>query len=386
MASSSIIIGSMDSACWSSRSERFLDDRSIDIPFSLMWANENWTRRWDGAESEVLISQDYRPDDDEKMAAEFARHFQDPRYIRVQGRPLLMIYRPGLIPEPARTVSRWREIFKTQHGEDPILIMAQSFTDIDPMPYGMDGAIEFPPHKLTQHMPPINASLEYLDSEFTGHVYSYDEVVRTSLDEPAPTYPLIKTAVPSWDNDARRQGTGLCITGSSPAKYEHWLGRLGEIARKKPFFGEPIVCVNAWNEWCEGTYLEPDLHYGSAYLNATARAVAGLSRRTAVPRLLLIGHDAFPSGAQLNLLAQGRAAAPQLRCGHSVLVAGRRQAGERLRTGWPADYRVLRDDLARQAESLGRAGLHSRHHQHYSRQSHPAAGSRRRHRSDRPGA
>ena len=286
---------------------RFLDDRSIDIPFSLMWANENWTRRWDGAESEVLISQDYRPDDDEKMAAEFARHFQDPRYIRVQGRPLLMIYRPGLIPEPARTVSRWREIFKTQHGEDPILIMAQSFTDIDPMPYGMDGAIEFPPHKLTQHMPPINASLEYLDSEFTGHVYSYDEVVRTSLNEPAPTYPLIKTAAPSWDNDARRQGTGLCITGSSPAKYEHWLACLGEIARKKPFFGEPIVCVNAWNEWCEGTYLEPDLHYGSAYLNATARAVAGLSRRTAVPRLLLIGHDAFPSGAQLNLLAQGRA-------------------------------------------------------------------------------
>jgi glycosyltransferase involved in cell wall biosynthesis len=285
---------------------RFLDDRSIDIPFSLMWANENWTRRWDGAESEVLISQDYRPNDDERMAAEFARHFQDPRYIRIQGRPLLMIYRPGLIPEPAKTVRRWREIFKTQHGEDPILIMAQSFMDADPIPYGMDGAIEFPPHKLTQHMPPINASLEYFDSEFTGHVYRYDEVVRTSLGEPPPEYPLIKTAVPNWDNDARRQGTGLSITDSSPAKYEHWLGCLGEIARKNLFFGEPIVCVNAWNEWCEGAYLEPDLHYGSAYLNATARAVAGLSRRTAVPRLLLIGHDAFPSGAQQNLLAQGR--------------------------------------------------------------------------------
>ena len=112
--------------------------------------------------------------------------------------------------------------------------------------------------------------------------------------------------MPSWDNDARRQGTGLTITASSPAKYEQWLGALGEAARRNPFFGEPIVCVNAWNEWCEGAYLEPDLHYGSAYLNATARAVAGLSRRTAAPRLLLIGHDAFPSGAQHNLLAQGR--------------------------------------------------------------------------------
>ena len=99
---------------------------------------------------------------------------------------------------------------------------------------------------------------------------------------------------------------GLPSPAPRPAKYEHWLGALGEIARKNLFFGEPIVCVNAWNEWCEGAYLEPDLHYGSAYLNATARAVAGLSRRTAAPRLLLIGHDAFPGGAQQNLLAQGR--------------------------------------------------------------------------------
>ena len=285
---------------------RFLEDRSVDIPFSLMWANENWTRRWDGAESEVLISQDYRPDDDERMAEEFARHFRDPRYIRVQGRPLLMIYRAGLIPETAKTVARWREIFRTMHGEDPILIMAQSFRESDPTPYGLDGAIEFPPHKLTQHMPPINARVEYLDPEFTGNVYSYDDVVKTSLDEAAPPYPLIKTAVPSWDNDARRQGSGLAITDSTPAKYERWLANLGEFAREHPFFGEPIVCVNAWNEWCEGAYLEPDLYYGSAYLNATARAVAGLSRRTAAPRLLLIGHDAFPSGAQHNLLAQGR--------------------------------------------------------------------------------
>ena len=285
--------------------ERFLDDRSIDMPFALMWANENWTRRWDGAESEVLISQDYRPNDEAKMAAEFARHFQDPRYVRVQGRPLLMIYRPGLIPEPNLTIKRWREIFNTKHDEDPILTMAQSFSDFDPRPYGMDGAIEFPPHKLTQFMPPINASLEYFDSEFTGQVYDYDEVVRTSLAEPPPPYPLIKTAVPSWDNDTRRQGTGLAIMNSTPTKYEDWLNSLGEFARENLFFGEPIVCINAWNEWCEGAYLEPDVHFGSAYLNATGRAVAGLSRRTDAPRLLLIGHDAFPGGAQHNLLAQG---------------------------------------------------------------------------------
>ena len=263
--------------------QRFLDDSSIDMPFALMWANENWTRRWDGAESEVLVSQDYRPDDDEKMAAEFARHFQDSRYIRVQGRPLLMMYRPGLIPDAARTVGRWREIFKTRYGEDPILIMSQSFGDTDPGLYSMDGAIEFPPHKLTQEMQPVNVDIQFFDTEFAGRIYNYDEVVKQSLSEPPPAYPLIKTAAPSWDNDARRQGTGVTITGSTPAKYEDWLVRLGEFARDNPFFGEAIVCVNAWNEWCEGAYLEPDLHFGSAYLNATGRAIAGL-RAVPTPR------------------------------------------------------------------------------------------------------
>src|SRR5262249_11667901 len=86
--------------------DAFLADRSIDFPFCLMWANENWTRRWDGAESEVLISQSYDPDDDERLVAEFMRHIADPRYIRVGGRPLLMLYRPGIIPKAAETMKR----------------------------------------------------------------------------------------------------------------------------------------------------------------------------------------------------------------------------------------------------------------------------------------
>jgi hypothetical protein len=278
--------------------ERFLDDPTLNMPFALMWANENWTRRWDGAESEVLISQDYRPEDDALMAAEFAAHFKDKRYIRVEGRPILMVYRPGLIPDTKRTVAKWRGIFRSEFNEDPILIMAQSFGAFDPAEFGMDAAIEFPPHKLTGAMPPANPQFEYLDFDFCGSIYHYDDVARVSVDEPTPRFPLIKTAVPSWDNDARRQGNGIVLANSTPAKYEAWLARLIDNAREHPFFGEPMVCINAWNEWCEGAYLEPDLHFGAAYLNATARAVAGRTRGDAVPRVVLVGHDAFPSGAQ----------------------------------------------------------------------------------------
>ena len=286
--------------------EQFLRARDVDMPFCLMWANENWTRRWDGKEGEVLISQDYLSDDDESLLADYNRHFKDPRYIRVGGRPLLMIYRPGLIPDTAKVIARWRRIFAQKFSENPIIVMSQSFDDYDPGPNGLDGAIEFPPHKLTKHVPLINSNCQLLDDSFSGQIYSYDEVAKYSINEPSPGFPLIKTVVPSWDNDARRQGTGLVIQGSTPQKYESWLSALVERAQSESFFGDQIVCINAWNEWCEGAYLEPDLHFGSAYLNATARAVAGLTRDRSSPKLLLVGHDAFPSGAQHLLVNIGR--------------------------------------------------------------------------------
>ncbi len=286
--------------------EKFLQTGDIDMPFCLMWANENWTRRWDGMDGEVLIAQDYLEEDEEALLYGYVRHFKDPRYIRLQGRPLLLIYRPGLIPDTSRTIARWRNVFADRFNERPVIVMSQSFDDYDPRVHGMDGAIEFPPHKITKEIPSINQDVQYLDDTFSGQVYRFDDVVKYSLHEAIPEFPLIKTAVPSWDNDARRQGAGLAIHGSTPARYESWLSALVERASRHPFFGEPIVCINAWNEWCEGAYLEPDLHFGAAYLNATGRAVTGLTQDAGTPKVLLVGHDAFPSGAQQLLLNIGK--------------------------------------------------------------------------------
>ncbi len=112
--------------------EALLADPSLDMPFCLMWANENWTRRWDGSDDQVLLSQDYRREDEAELIAEFARHFADERYIRIAGRPVLMVYRARVIPDTVATVSRWRRLFRATHGEDPVFIMAQSFGDTDP--------------------------------------------------------------------------------------------------------------------------------------------------------------------------------------------------------------------------------------------------------------
>ncbi len=283
--------------------EAFLRDRSLDMPFALMWANENWTRRWDGAANDVLMSQDYRPEEEGALIAELARHFKDPRYLRASGRPLLMMYRASLVPETKKAVAGWRRRFQELHGEDPIFVMAQSFEDEDPRPLGFDAAIEFPPHKLAKRTVPISASLDYLDPDFTGTVFSFDEVARASLEELEAPFPLIKCAIPGWDNDPRKQGNGtVVIHGARPASYEAWLSELVERAVRSPLFGEPIVCVNAWNEWCEGAYLEPDLHYGAAYLNATARALVG-QPAAGVPALLVAAAGASEDEGTRRLLA-----------------------------------------------------------------------------------
>ncbi len=249
----------------------------VDMPFLLIWANENWTRTWDGADTSVLLQQDYREDDEEALVNDLARHFSDRRYVRLQGRPLFIIYNPSHIPEPKVTIGRWRKLLSDRHGVDPLIFMAQTFGAQDPEPFGLDGAMEFPPHKLSDNLPGRPTPDAY-SSDFTGRVIDYDEFCEASLNEGEKPFPLIKTVVPSWDNDSRRPNRGLSLENASPKKYQQWLQALLERAIAKPLFGRPIVAINAWNEWAEGAYLEPDVYYGAANLNATARAVTQATR------------------------------------------------------------------------------------------------------------
>ena len=263
--------------------EHLLNDPTLDFPFTLMWANENWTRTWDGDDTQVLLQQDYDPAHDVGLIDDLARHFQDPRYMRIGDRPLFFIYRPGHVPEAAKRIAAWRALLEERHDLSPLIFMAQGMGDTDPTLFGLDGAIEFPPHKICQDQPQINGTLDVLDPDFTGHVISYDEVISRARNEPVPNFPLIKTTVPHWDNEARRPGTGLSMHGATPAKFEDWMRQSVAHAQANPVYGEAIVAVNAWNEWAEAAYLEPDVHSGGAYLNALARAVYDVPPKNSDP-------------------------------------------------------------------------------------------------------
>jgi len=298
--------------------DTFVADDEIGQDFCIMWANENWTRTWDGHDQQVLIQQDYRDADEAAFIADTAQYMSHPRYVQVDGRPLFILYRPGLLPDPVQTLGRWRDLWTEALGVTPLVLMVQGFDDMDPRKFQLDGAIEFPPHKLAVDVPDMNNELELFDEDYAGHVRSYDAIIEQSLNEPQSTFPLIKTVSPHWDNDARREGRGMVLHGSTPELYEKWLNGVIDRACDQPFYGEPIVFVNAWNEWAESAYLEPDVHFGHAYLNATQRAVHGLSglidsksgsgalivdAAGKNKQILLVGHDAHQHGAQMLLLS-----------------------------------------------------------------------------------
>ena len=291
----------------------FLADPTLDMPFCINWANENWTRRWDGLDDEVLIAQHHSPDDDVAFARSLIPIVRDSRYIRIGGRPLIMVYRPGVLPEPVATMRRWRTEFARAGIENPYIVMAQGFGDHDPRHHGMDAAAEFPPHKVAA-TPQINDRLRLFDPEFAGAVQDYREVARHAVSLPSPEYKLFHCVAPAWDNTARKPGRGFVLTHSTPAAYGAWLNAacrtaLGEADNPD----ERIVFVNAWNEWAEGAYLEPDRHFGHAYLAETARTLLALESGSAnqpmpdsTPRLALVSHDAHLHGAQLIALAIAR--------------------------------------------------------------------------------
>jgi glycosyltransferase involved in cell wall biosynthesis len=283
--------------------ERFLADPSLELGFFLIWANETWSRRWDGSESEILLEQTYPPDMPQMVAADLVRHFSDPRYRRIDGRPLLAIYRTGAIPDAANWLFGLRAAF-AELGENPLIYMAQTFEDEDPRRYGLDGALEFPPHKISRTL-----RLAMPDRGFGNNpllkVWDYDMFVETALRQPEPAYPLIRTCFPSWDNDSRRQGAASVIHGSTPELFRRWLAGLVDGAENSAAEGQAIVCINAWNEWGEGAYLEPDRRFGYAYLN-TVQTVLHAAQQGMRLQVVLVGHDAFPAGAQRLLINLGR--------------------------------------------------------------------------------
>lgn len=253
--------------------DQLLRHPEIDLPFCLCWANENWTRRWDGGEQQVLMRQSYSPELDERFALDLLPYLRDARYIRIDGRPLLVVYRLDIIPEVARAAAVWREVWRREGIGEVYLIAVESFRSVPPDAAGFDAACEFLPHQVNFAALGPDMPLHHL-RDSAMNLADYGRLAEFWLDRPIPAYKRFRGIVPAWDNAARRRkGGATVIHGSTPQLYEKWLR--GTVARtlEEREGEERIVFVNAWNEWGEGCYLEPDEKFGHAYLEATQRVL-----------------------------------------------------------------------------------------------------------------
>jgi lipopolysaccharide biosynthesis protein len=253
-----------------------------EFPFCLCWANENWTSAWDGKAREVLIRQTYSPDDDLEHIRWLGAAFSDRRYIRVGGKPLLLVYRAHHLPDPLRTAECWRaEAERLGLGEIYLCSMHTGpAARVDPAILGFDAAVQFAPfYNLVRRRGrslPARVAHKYLPVEplSTRHrLYEYSEVVEDHLAVPSPPYTLYPCVTPGFDNSPRRPDqVATIIRGSTPELYESWLGEVVQRLRLSPN-DEQLVFVNAWNEWAEGNHLEPCREWGTRYLEAHARVL-----------------------------------------------------------------------------------------------------------------
>jgi lipopolysaccharide biosynthesis protein/ubiquinone/menaquinone biosynthesis C-methylase UbiE len=255
--------------------EQFIHDPQIDFPFCLCWANENWTRRWDGQENDILIAQQHSKEGDHAFIHDIIPFLHHKNYIRVDGRPLLVVYRANILPDPAGTAKRWREDCRQAGLAEPYLVAAQTFGFTDPRKVGFDAAVEFPPHNT--QLTPINHAFKILNPDFHGSIYRYTDIVEQHASSRRPPFQLFKTVFPGWDNNPRRPGWGYTFAFSSPTNFQHWLTQAGQFALQEDDPDKRLVFINAWNEWAEGAYLEPDRRLGYAFLQSSADALRALS-------------------------------------------------------------------------------------------------------------
>jgi lipopolysaccharide biosynthesis protein len=262
-----------------------------DFPFMLIWANENWTRVWDGGSDDIILKQNYSEEDDRNHICVLISYFKDNRYIKIDNKPVIAIYRSTLLPDPGKTIEIWREEAK-KAGFDLYICRVESFGEegTEYLKDGFDAGIEFEPHKtLNFYMIKnnskklktnrlerkirklFNKTQNYLgiktNAEHGNYIIDYKEFVNKSIINSSTEAPYKKfnCAMPGFDNSSRKKDNYLIIKNTSPDVFKYWIKVI--LENFTPFSKEEnLFFINAWNEWAEGNHLEPCQKWGKAFL------------------------------------------------------------------------------------------------------------------------
>jgi lipopolysaccharide biosynthesis protein len=245
-----------------------------DFPFMLCWANENWTRRWDGLDQEVLMKQDYSAEDHRAHAKHLCETaFKDERYITVGGKPFFLFFNTHIIPDLKESIEIWRDEVKKHGFPDLYLGGVKTYEGAikNPEEIGFDVVVEWQPDWGNLNVSPTTfwqRVKQKLGIKISYFKEDYAKVVNRMLAKEVPDTKHYQCIMPSWDNCARKKQKAFVIDGSTPQLYKKWLSAICERFTP-PSEEENFVFINAMNEWAEGNHLEPDQKWGKQYLEAT---------------------------------------------------------------------------------------------------------------------
>lgn len=270
-----------------------MENKDIDFPFCLSWANETWSRRWDGMDHQILMQQTHPPTREswKKHFDYLIRAWSDPRAIKVDGKPVFVIYRPQCINKIDEMLAYWRElaqqsglpglyfIFQKQYelrnsdclNSFDALFQFQPFEAINSPSYEKNLIRRTLMFNLVRKLPEnyqnmLRGLKAKLVRKLTFHDYNktWRHIVKIRADQKLVTYP---GAFVDWDNTARYKERATIFREASPETFVAWFERLVNTMPRRGL-AENFIFLNAWNEWSEGAYLEPDERYGYQYLEA----------------------------------------------------------------------------------------------------------------------
>jgi O-antigen biosynthesis protein len=254
--------------------ERILATGKPEFPFCLCWANENWTRRWDGGNEEVLLRQTYSDNSALSVIADIGRYMRSPQYIKINNRPLILIYRIKKITNPKRTMQVWRNFCRQNEIGEIYIAMVESFElsarPEDPKQYGCDISVEFPAHGMVRDEKQV---VQAINREWSGEVHDYRKLAGEFMRRVDAGFPRLRSVLVGWDNTPRYPTRSLILEHSTPGAFQAWLEWTYRRTLEQNFGDERIVFILSWNEWCEGSYLEPDRRFGRSYLQAVRNAL-----------------------------------------------------------------------------------------------------------------
>lgn len=286
--------------------EEKLNNPKEDFPFMLCWANENWTRIWDGGENNILMAQDYNMEDHIAHINYLMPFFKDERYIKIDGKAVFAVYRTTKIPEFDKVAEIWKQEAK-KHGVELYITRFESFGERGEefMSENIDASIEFQPHSGLKvfndkeyqkslaskqshkslrdeiSMATIKQSYDHWSKKLKlkntaeaensdGKIIEYSDFIEFDIEHGKSEkvhHKFYKCACPGFDNTARKSKNYVILKDSTPELFKHWVEE--KIKLFTPYSEEEnLFFINAWNEWAEGNYMEPNRKWGRAYLEA----------------------------------------------------------------------------------------------------------------------